>query len=280
MMLTSTVCRYEHFLTDWYATWSGALPLGHYGIDGAPRPQRPHRKAWEWCAITQALDERGMLSAGRKGCGFAVGKEPLPALFAARGVDVLATDQPASAEADTWTTTGQHAASLDALYRPELIERPEFEKRVRFRPVDMRLLGLPWEDRFDFVWSSCSIEHLGDLSAGLAFVGQSARLLVPGGWAVHTTEFNVASNEDTLMAGDSVIYRRRDIEDLDMLLRRNGCGLAQCDFNAGSDPQDLDYDIPPYGRPDRQHIKLLLGGHIATSMLIIVRRGSDTVQIE
>ncbi len=272
-MLTSMVCRSEHFRSDWYGEWAPALPLAVYGIDTAPQPQRPHRKAWEWCAIGQALQERGMLQAGRTGCGFAVGTEPLPAAFAARGVEVLATDQAATAEADAWRTTGQHAASLDVLYRPELIERPAFDRRVRFRPVDMRDLQLPWNERFDFLWSSCSIEHLGGLVAGMEFVEQSAQLLKPGGWAMHTTEFNVASDDETLATGDSVIYRRRDIRDLDYRLRRVGCGLSRCDFYAGDEPADLDYDLPPYGQTERQHVKLLLGGHVTTSMLLIVRRG-------
>ena len=272
-MLASMVCCYEHFLTDWYGTWASVLPLGRYGIEPGPRPGRPHRKAWEWTAIAQALHERGMLQPGRKGCGFAVGQEPLTSLFAARGAEILATDLPATDDAAPWVTTGQHAASLDSLYRSELIGRDEFDARVRFRPADMRALGLPWNERFDFVWSSCSIEHLGDLAAGLDFVEQATRLLLPGGCAVHTTEFNVTSNDDTPSRGDIVIYRRRDIEALDRQLRRVGCGLSRCDFYAGNHPDDLDFDLPPYGRPDRQHIKLLLGGHVTTSMLLIVQKG-------
>ncbi len=271
-MLSSMVCRYDHFLTDWYREWAAVLPLAHYGIDPPPIPQRPHRKAWEWCAIAQTLLERAMLEPGRKGCGFAVGTEPLPAAFAHRGVEILATDQAMTEEAAAWVTTGQHAASLESLFRPELIDRETFDARVRFRPADMRELALPWAEQFDFVWSSCSIEHLGSLADGLAFVVASTELLVSGGVAVHTTEFNVASNDATLEAGSSVIYRRRDIEALDQMLRAHRCGLASCDFYAGDHRFDLNFDIPPYGDASRQHIKLLLGGHIATSMLLIIRK--------
>jgi len=278
-MLGSMVCRYEHFLTDWYGTWASQLPLAHYGIEPGPCPARPHRKAWEWSAIAQTLHERGMLGRGRKGCGFAVGVEPLASLFADRGVEVLATDLAATEEAAPWMTTGQHAGSLDALYRPELIGRRDFDARVRFRPADMRDLGLPWGERFDFVWSSCSIEHLGDLAAGLDFVERATQLLLPGGCAVHTTEFNVASDDATLSQGDSVIYRRCDIEALDLRLRRIGCGLSRCDFYAGDHPHDLDFDLPPYGGPDRQHVKLLLHGHVTTSMLLIVQKGNLAAKV-
>ncbi len=273
-MLTSMVCRYEHFLERWYEQWARLLPLAHYGIDPGLPPDRPHRKAWEWSAIAQALHERGMLESGRAGCGFAVGAEPLPSLFAARGVDVLATDQAVSSEALSWASTGQHAASLDAIYRPELISRGDFDARVRFRAVDMRRLELPWPERFDFLWSSCSIEHLGDLAAGMAFVETSMRLLKPGGCAIHTTEFNVGSNDETVASGINVIYRRQDIERLDLRLRARGCGLSSADFDCGVHPYDLDFDLPPYGLPARQHIKLLLDGHVATSFLLILRRGN------
>lgn len=275
-MLTSMVCQYDHFTTDWYARHAASLPLWRWLADASalPNPTRPHRKAWEWCAVIEALRERGMLEPGRKGCGFAVGTEPLPSLFAAMGVSVTATDQPPTEAAGAWGATGQHAASLDALYYPETVARAAFERHVTFRPADMRDLGLPWDETFDFIWSCCSIEHLGSLEAGLTFVEQSTRLLAPGGWAMHTTEFNVGSNDATLETGGSVIYRRRDIEAFDLRLRRLGCGLSRCVFDAGDHPFDLDYDVPPYGQSDRQHIKLLLDGHVATSMLLIVRRGA------
>jgi len=273
-MLGSMVCRYEHFLSDWYTQFSELLPLEVYGIERGANPRRPHRKAWEWCSILQALAERDMLQTGRQGLGFAVGREPLPSVLAAYGVEVLATDQAMTGNAETWVATGQHAESLDALFRPELIERDAFDARVRFRPADMRHLELPWEETFDFTWSSCSIEHLGGLNQGFDFILQSMQLVKPGGLAIHTTEFNVCSNDATLSEGESVIYRRRDIEELDRRLRYIGCGLSRCDFFAGDHPIDLDFDIPPYGTTNRQHVKLSIGGYVATSMLLIIRKGS------
>lgn len=271
-MLTSTVCRYEHFETDWYAKWARILPLQVYGMDPMAKPARPHRKAWEWCAIAEALDERDLLCRGRRGMGFAVGREPLPAAFAAREVDIVATDQAATAKAGLWISTDQHAASREALFRPELIGREAFDARVEFRALDMRALP-PESDGFDFVWSSCALEHLGGLSVGWDFVVQAMALVKPGGVAVHTTEFNVASNDVTPMTGDSVIYRQRDIEELDRMLRVIGCGLSRCDFFVGDHPHDLDFDVPPYATTARQHIKLQIGGHVATSVLLIIRKG-------
>ena len=137
----------------------------------------------------------------------------------------------------------------------------------------MRDLSCLPSETFDFAWSSCSFEHLGSLDAGEKFVLDTMRLLRPGGIAVHTTEYNVDSNDDTIEEGDNVIYRRRDIEDLDRSLRAMGCGIDALDFEAGSEPHDLAFDQSPYYQSGRQHLKLSLMGHISTSILLIVRKG-------
>ena len=124
------------------------------------------------------------------------------------------------------------------------------------------------------MWSSCSFEHLGSLEAGLRFVIEGMRLVKPGGFAVHTTEFNVSSNNDTMASGPSVIYRRRDIEDLGYALRSVGCALASPEFDAGTDRHDIEFDFPPYFYNNRKHIKLLLGPYISTSILLIIKKGA------
>jgi hypothetical protein len=77
---------------------------------------------------------------------------------------------------------------------------------------------------FDFVWSSCSIEHLRSIEAGTLFMETGC--LRPGGVAVHTTEYNVSSNEDTLMAGSAVIFRRRDLVAMAEILALRGHAVA------------------------------------------------------
>ncbi|MDE2007259.1 MAG: class I SAM-dependent methyltransferase, partial [Rhodospirillales bacterium] len=255
----------------WEARFSEADP------DGRLRPSpavRFHRKNWEWLAIAQALSERGMLERGRRGCGFAVGMEPLASLFAASGAEVLATDLGAADEAaKAWTTTGQHAATLEALYWPGFVSRAEFDARVRFMPQDMRALEPDRLGHFDFIWSSCSFEHLGSLEAGLQFVLRSTELLKPGGFAVHTTELNLSSDDATVETGDSVIYRRRDLAALAHRLRLIGCAMAPLEDFAGIDDEDIEYDYEPYYGNGREHIKMMLGGFVTTSCLLIIRKG-------
>ncbi len=54
------------FMTPEFLFWSNRLK----------ESPRWHRKLWEFVMICQALWERGMLRAGRRGCGFGVGQEP------------------------------------------------------------------------------------------------------------------------------------------------------------------------------------------------------------
>ena len=268
-MLCSIVCRHEHLASDWHMRWAPKLA----GFDPTTfNPAFSYRKCWEWAAIMEALRERDMLRDGRLGLGFAVGTEPLPSAIAAHGVRVMATDLHADRVVDGWAETGQHAASLDALFRPDLIDRAAFDRLVTFQPADMRVLdGLP-EGEFDFLWSSCSLEHLGTLEAGMDYVRRSTAFLKPGGVAVHTTEFNCSSLDATVSEGQSVVYRRRDIERLDASLRSQRCGLARPDFYAGDHPADLDYDVPPFMTTGRMHLKLEIDSYVSTSILLIVQK--------
>ena len=268
-MLTSKLCRAEDFRSDWVLTWERALR------DDPARPTGRlaflDRKLWEWCAIARALEEHDMLRPGRRGCGFAVGREPLASAFAVRGVSVLATDGPEAAE--HWGPSGEHAASLDAVFNPGIIDRAAFDARVRHQMVDMRDLGALPDGGFDFLWSSCALEHLGSLEAGLEFVRAAMRLLRPGGVAVHTTEFNISSDTATVERGDNVLYRRRDIEALAFRVRFEGAALLPPDFDPGHEPDDLAFDVAPYYSHGRPHMKLLLNGYVATSMLLVLQQG-------
>jgi SAM-dependent methyltransferase len=288
--LPSFVCRSEHFETEWYRRWALEIAKGNpdpllfgesfahtfrkvweaMSFDGRS-PRYRHRKMWEWCVIAQVLHERGHLKPGRRGCGFAVGHEPLASLFAAYGADILATDLDVTSDAG-WANTGQHAGSMASIHWPNLITMEALKQRARFQAVDMRDLSGLRGERFDFVWSSCSFEHLGTLEAGLRFVEASVDLLKPGGVAVHTTEFNVSSQEDTLTSGPNVIYRQCDLIELGERLRKRSATLQRLDFDAGDSDFDRDYDRYPFYESGRQHIKLELGGFVSTSVLLVITK--------
>jgi hypothetical protein len=240
--------------------------------DEDPRPFMLHRKMWEWLFIAEALSERGMLGPGVSGLGFGVGQEPLVALFASDGCSVLATDQPPErAESSGWTESRvEFAGGLAGLNEDGLCPPEQFERLVRYRDVDMN--AIPADLRqggFDFTWSSCALEHLGSLAAGADFVLAQMACLRVGGVGVHTTEYTVSSNETTIDAGATVLYRRRDIQALVRRLRRAGHRI-DVDFTEGTTPEDVHVDTPPY---TNVHLRTTLGEYVTTSLALIVEKG-------
>jgi hypothetical protein len=230
-------------------------------------PMHMHRKVWEYCYIAQALYERGMLTQGRRGLGFAVGQEPLPALFASLGCEIVATDLAAEeARTSVWVETGQHADSLESLNSRGICPPELFCERVSFCFLDMR--HLPDDlGTYDFVWSACSLEHLGNMSLGEQFVYQSLKYLKPGGVCVHTTEFNVRSNFRTPTTGETVIFRKRDLQKIAGNIRRRGY-MIDLDFAQGNLPYDHVVEKPPYKH--QVHLKLLLEDCVVTSFGLII----------
>jgi SAM-dependent methyltransferase len=125
---------------------------------------------------------------------------------------------------------------------------------------------------FDFCWSACSLEHLGDLAAGWRFFENSLATLKPGGIAVHTTEYNVGSNDDTIEVGPTVVYRERDVIELKDRLEAAGHEVAALDLFNGDGLLDQYVDVPPYA--DEPTIRFLLGSYTLTSVAIVVRTRS------
>lgn len=228
-----------------------------------------HRKMWEWLFICVALSERHMLRTGRHGLGFGVGKEPLVALFAAQGCQVTATDlDPDQAEAKGWTESGvQYATSLADLNAAGLCDPVKFAERVTYRNVDMNQLPNDL-GQFDFTWSSCAFEHLGSLEAGLSFLERQMRHVRPGGVAVHTTEYNLSSDEDTVSEGGTVLYRRRDLTELARRLRRAGYRIT-LDLTEGATPEDRHIDVPPFSET---HLRTMLGQYVTTSVALVIEK--------
>lgn len=245
-------------------------PAYHYWCAAIGEVPRYHRKQWEFCYILQALARTGKLAPDMRGLGFGVGEEPLAALMAQRGVRVLATDLDHDAAAVLgWVATDQHAASKAALNARALCPPEAFEHRVDYRVVDMNHVPADLDGRFDFCWSACALEHLGSIEAGLAFIERSVACLAPGGVAVHTTEFNCSSDDDTLDHASTVLFRKRDLLALAERLRARGHRI-ELTFDLGDQPLDSHVDMAPYST-DR-HLKLQIERWVTTSFGLIIHK--------
>lgn len=246
-----------------------------------------HRKLWEFVKIANAVEDNVRLTGTCKGIGFGVGTEPLPTYFASKGgAHIVATDQPTtSRNAANWSQSNQIAKSRESLNTRKILDDATFNNLVDFYNVDMNYISynIPYMDlnnspasRYDFLWSSCALEHLGSIPAGLWFIVNSLALLKPGGVAVHTTEFNLSSNHDTNFVHENCIFRKQDFERLDLTLRTlGGAWLEPLDYTRGSHEYDLYVD--PMGWVENRnesnpHLNLKVDGFDATSIILVIHK--------
>jgi hypothetical protein len=256
----SELCKAKDYQAIWFKHWCNQLG----------ESPNFHRKQWEFVFVMQALWERGCIAAGNKGLVFAVGTEPLPAMFASFGCEILATDIfPDKGVEMGWDNGNQLCFGLESLNTRQLCDAEDFNKLVTYRPVDMNDIPEDLVD-FDFNWSSCSFEHLGSLKKGFQFLKNQMKTLKPGGWAVHTTEYNVSSNDETQENNSTVIYRQRDIEYIVNELRNEGHFVEEVDFSLGGLPEDFMVDVEPHQQ--KIHLKLQVDKYVVTSIGLIIQK--------
>ena len=256
----SELCKAKDFHAAWFRHWCDQLN------------EKPnfHRKQWEFVYVMQALWERGCITSGKRGLVFAVGTEPLPAMFASFGCAIVATDIfPEQGVEMGWDNANQLCFGLDSLNKRRLCDAEDFDRLVSYRPVDMNDIPDDLVD-FDFNWSSCSFEHLGTLDKGFRFLQNQLKTLKPGGWAVHTTEYNLSSNDETQEHNSTLLYRQRDIEYIIDALRSEGHFVEELDLSMGGLPEDFLVDVEPHQQ--RIHLKLQVDKYVVTSIGLIIRK--------
>ena len=266
--LTSRLCLQSDIESDWIGFWCREI--------GSPRVY--HRKVWELCYVPQALHEGGVLRPGAAGLGFGCGEEPLPSLFAKYGASVLATDQePVQAARAGWVQSQEHASSVEKLRIPGICPDPDKLAKITLRYLDMNAIPADLHGKFDFCWSVCALEHLGTIENGLRFIQESMKTLKPGGTAVHTLEYNLADDAETIEKGPTVLYQKKHLRDVADRLTRSGYAVSPLDFAVGEGVLDRFVDVPPWSNDavplmaQRATLRLAVDGFPCTSFGIIVR---------
>lgn len=262
LTLTSMICNRSFFDAPFVQYWTKAMKEKNIY----------HRKIWELVYICQSLYENGMLVPGKKGLVFGVGKECLPDLFASMGCEITATDLDLqSAEEKGWVEGSMHVeSSFLELNSKHLCTKEQFLEQVKYREVDMNNIPDDLRD-YDFCWSACALEHLGNIEKGLEFIKNSMKTLKPGGIAVHTTEFNLYSNDKTLEARDLCLFRKKDLEKVIKELEEEGNIVYPFDWHVGKEVIDNFVDLPPFGKKI-VHTRLLINGYPCTSAGLIIRK--------
>ncbi|MDU5144064.1 MAG: class I SAM-dependent methyltransferase [Paenibacillus dendritiformis] len=259
-MLISQLCKEQDFHTKWFK--NACLKLRH--------TPKYHRKLWEYCYIYQGLLERGVLSPNKKGLGFGVGKEPLVSLFASHGCQITATDLDLErAKKQGWVDSNQHSNALSDLNQLGICDPEQFANLVTFENMDMNHISDKYVNTYDFIWSSCSFEHCGSIELGKRFIINQMECLRPGGIAIHTTEFNLSSNEQTLDNSGTVLFRKQDIEWMVQTLQDAGHSI-EIDYSVGTGPIESYIDVPPY--LSNHHLRLLIGQFVSTSIGLIMKK--------
>jgi len=261
--LTSQLCTQKQFKSPIYKRWCAEIR----------EVPRFHRKQWEFVYILEALERQGMLAEGRHGLGFGCGQEPLPAVMAKHGCRVLVTDlDPARAAEQGWRGTSQHVANIEELHAKsrDIVDKAKFHECITYREVDMNNIPPDLRGQFDFVWSACSLEHLGSLQHGGNFIQESLRCLKPGGVAVHTTEFNLSSSTKTCETKAVSIFRTKDIESIFRQAQAKGFETLDINVNAGNSLLDKYIDTPPFLTDP--HIKVLVSEFVTTSIGLLIRK--------
>lgn len=229
-----------------------------------------HRKLWEFASIAKVVKDHFHSLQGKQGIGFGVGTEPLTSLFAKWGGSILATDQPHGQGSVNWQAFTQHATSLEAIHRRDVIDSESFSSLVKFQHIDMNNLptGL---GTFDLMWSSCVIEHIGGFANAKEFLTKSYHLLNPGGLAIHTTEIELTKKPQMMVYGHDCVFRTDELIDMEHALRSLGAHLSMSFYTPVEHPYDVHVSTPPYD-PAKPHLKLLLGESITTSFMLVIRK--------
>lgn len=235
-----------------------------------------NRKLWEYLYIANGIDYYIGLGEGVRILGFGVGRERIPAVLAARGCDVTATDYD---RGEGWT-----ARSIADLLQPlegdtdpalahiPICDAEIFARHLSFRNLDMNHIPGDLRD-YDALWSCGSLEHIGGLEKGLEFIEHSLECLRPGGVAVHTTEFNLSSNEHTYDTPPLSFYRRKDIEGLAARLLMQGHDIV-LNFTRGNGLVDSHIDKAPFDYA--LTMNALHANFLITSIGLIVQKSGNT----
>lgn len=226
---------------------------------------RLHRKVWEQVYIVSALATEGAIAEGRTAVALGGERARVAALLASRGMGVTVLGQ-AGRLTPRETKDGLH------LFYPEIVHLDDFERLVRYAEADLRAaddLSALVGAGYDTLFTCGALHRLGRIEAALHMIEAAMALLRPGGIAVHTFDFNVGADEETLDTEEGCLPRRRDIEALILRLGAAGHEVLPLNLHPGHDEADGQVDVPPFGLP---HLKVEVQRHVASSIGLTIRK--------
>jgi hypothetical protein len=233
---------------------------------------RLHSNQFQYHAI---LDKACPMVSGShdmpKAIGFGVGSEPIPAALVDLGFEVTATDYLDGEQAREWQATGQLISSPMGLNNRGIADAKDFEARFHFRNMDMNDIPEHLNSSFDLVWSTCALGHIGGYQKGLDFIVRSARLLKPGGWAVHSTEIDLSHEPERFDTPSLSLYKLEDLMTLVQRLKQEGNLVMPIKETAWQGLSEKYIATEPWG--EKPHLRIrVLGREIASIVLVFQRQ--------
>ena len=272
----SNLCNYEDFLTNDYEEFCNLIG----------EQKKIHRKQWEFYVIYKKLLEYLGDFNCKKGLGFAVGQEVIVPLFLNLNADITASDlNPNDSDSLAWINSNQHISNGFDKYVDSGYIKKDILNKCKFDFINMNNIPSKYlMNEYNFIWSSCALEHLGSLQNGFNYIINSLKCLKKGGIAVHTTEYNFKSNDNTLETSGCVSYRKKDIEWLISEIEKLGYYIEPINFNRNDNIVNNYIDPFPYiGSTSaiffdvnnydilKSHINLNIEGHCSTSIYIVIQ---------
>ncbi len=231
-----------------------------------------HNKQFQQYAIMEAANSVPIYDGTRRyAIGFGVGREPIPAALIQLGFDVIATDYLDGEIASQWKNTGELADNYEELNLRGIASAKEFAEHLRFRNLDMNILPAEYSNQFDFVWSSCSLGHIGGYQAGLDFIENSLKLLKPGGIALHTTELDASSFKDKYESSTLNFYKLKDLNEVIGRARAKGFSVSNIELPTKYRGVSEKYVVrEPWA--EKPHIRIEIYGREILSTALIFHR--------
>jgi SAM-dependent methyltransferase len=180
-----------------------------------------HRKQWEFAIIYGALNSLGYLRANKTGLGLGVGHECLLRLFANKCKEIVGIDK-----------YDQHSSWEEARF--DIQEIQSGIPNLEIRNQDMRDLSNFKDESFDFVWSSCSIEHVDSVVELCEIFQHVHRILKPNGVFAFTSEYTLPAPD-----GSDIEWYKPNLISfneglIDFILNFSGHPIKSCE-TCGSD---------------------------------------------
>jgi SAM-dependent methyltransferase len=246
-------------------------------------PARFHRKQWEFAMIFLTLKKFGLLNYQKVGLSLGGGNERVLYSIANHVKKLFVTDL--YDEGTTWdcarTTDPDEFIKLSKPF-------PVADDKFKALRMDMRYIDFQ-EDSFDFCYSSCAIEHIGEYQDFLQHLNEVNRVLKPGGIYIFTTEMQFG--EKTISDQNNFIFTKEYlseliansdldfVSDVDTTLTRNQINLPN-----PTNLKNLSYTGKNFINEKLfeqfPHLILLRGSVPFTSVLLILRKGTKNKKSE